>query len=51
MKLTNYQEINQDFNIIDSKALFISDGETVLFAENENQLFTAASVIKLPIYL
>lgn len=51
MKLTDYQKINQDFNTIDTKSLYITDENKVLFAENENQLFTAASVIKLPIYL
>lgn len=51
MKTNIYQKINQTFDSIDSKALYITDGKQVLFAEQENQLYTAASVIKLPIYL
>ncbi|AHI54746.1 serine hydrolase [Listeria ivanovii] len=49
--MNTYMEINKTYEMIDSKALYISDEKQTLFAENENQLYTAASVIKLPIYL
>ncbi|QDA73563.1 serine hydrolase [Listeria seeligeri] len=49
--MNTYMKINDAYDMIHSKALYITDGKQVLFAENENQLYTAASVIKLPIYL
>ncbi|MER1953903.1 serine hydrolase [Desemzia incerta] len=42
--------LNEKYESLPAKGLFISDGET-LFSFHEKELFSAANLIKLPIYL